>query len=89
MDVGKYLGVEFHLLLIDELTSFTRYIYETLRTRVRLGELKVPSQFAHKFPLIICSGCLVGSGTSGCVKSSWMAVKGCESGACLRTEAAC
>jgi hypothetical protein len=62
VDVGKYLGVEFHLLLIDELTSFTRYIYETLRTRVRLGGLKVPSQFAHKFPLIICSGCPGGIG---------------------------
>lgn len=60
--MGKYLGVEFHLLLIDELTSFSRYIYETLRTRVRLGGLKVPSQFAHKFPLIICSGCPGGIG---------------------------
>jgi hypothetical protein len=61
-DVTRYLGVEFHMLAIDELTSFTRYIYETLRTRVRLGSLQVPEQFRLKFPLIVASGCPGGVG---------------------------
>ena len=36
-DVLKYQGVEINLLLIDELTHFSEYIYKFLRSRVRLG----------------------------------------------------
>ena len=31
----KYLGAEIHVLLIDELTTFTEVIYRFLRSRVR------------------------------------------------------
>lgn len=54
-DVIKYQGGEIHVLLIDELTHFSEYIYRFLRNRVRLGGLKVPDQWKGKLPLIICS----------------------------------
>lgn len=52
-DVMKYQGAEIHVLLIDELTHFTEYIYRFLRNRVRLGGLKVPQHLRHKLPLIL------------------------------------
>lgn len=52
-DVVKYQGVEINLLLIDELTHFSEYIYKFLRSRVRLGSLKVGNQF--NLPKIIAS----------------------------------
>jgi len=52
-DVLKYQGAEIHVLLIDELTHFTDYIYRFLRNRVRLGGLKVPSEWVSKVPLIL------------------------------------
>lgn len=56
-----YQGVEIHLLLIDELTHFTKSIYQFLRSRVRLGGLKYPQKIRIgndeidlKLPKIIC-----------------------------------
>lgn len=34
-DVYQYLGAEIHWLYIDELTTFTKFIYDTLLTRLR------------------------------------------------------
>lgn len=52
-DVTKYLGSEIHVLLMDELTSFTEYIYRFLRNRVRLGSRQIPDRWKHKLPLIV------------------------------------
>jgi len=55
-DVMKYQGAEIHLLLIDELTHFTRFIYTFLRGRCRLGELEIPDnarKLLGEFPKII------------------------------------
>ena len=53
-DVFRYQGAEIHLLLIDELTTFTEFIYDYLRGRVRCT-LVVPDAFKHKVPGIICA----------------------------------
>ena len=53
-DVYNYQGAEIHLLLIDELTHFTEFIYKFLRGRVRLGGLKIPDDFPSPMPKIIC-----------------------------------
>ncbi len=52
-DVTKYQGAEIHVLLMDELTSFSEYIYRFLRNRVRIGGLPVPEQWKSKIPLIV------------------------------------
>lgn len=53
-DVGKYLSAEFHVLLIDELTTFSDRMYRQLRARVRMIGVKVPDEFKGLFPRIIC-----------------------------------
>lgn len=53
-DVIKYQGADIHLLLMDELTHFTEYMYRYLRGRVRMAGLKVPEEYAARFPRIIC-----------------------------------
>jgi hypothetical protein len=70
-DVLKYQGAEIHVLLIDELTHFTDYIYRFLRNRVRLGGLQVPDQYKHKLPLIL-SGSNPGSVGHQWVKSTFV-----------------
>jgi hypothetical protein len=50
----KYLGAEIHVLLVDELTTFTDTIYKFLRGRVRLGGLNIPEPFQGLFPRILC-----------------------------------
>jgi len=52
-DVIKYQGVEINVLLIDELTHFSEYIYKFLRGRVRLGGLNVPKDLIGNLPRII------------------------------------
>jgi len=54
-DVYKYQGAEIHVLLIDELTHFTRSQYTFLRSRVRLGSLDVPDAWRDRLPKIICA----------------------------------
>ncbi len=53
-DVYKYQGAEIHLLLVDELTHFTRSIYTYLRGRVRMVGVEVPEQYRGLFPRVIC-----------------------------------
>lgn len=47
-DRYKYLGAEIHVLLMDELTTFTEVIYRFLRGRMRAPGLVVP-QWARDF----------------------------------------
>src|SRR5690606_22286901 len=49
-DVYGYQGPEIHVLMIDELTHFTEFMYRYLRGRVRLGGLKVPEHLKGMFP---------------------------------------
>jgi hypothetical protein len=65
-DVEIYKGVEFHMLVIDELTSFTEYMFRVLRSRCGLGSLVLPIQFVNRFPLIV-STC-----TPGQVGHQWV-----------------
>lgn len=53
-DVIKYQGADIHLLLMDELTHFTEYMYRYLRGRVRMAGLDIPMEYAARFPRIIC-----------------------------------
>lgn len=51
----KYQGSEMHVLLVDELTTFTETIYRFLRTRVRMTSITVPPEMAGSFPRILAS----------------------------------
>lgn len=53
-DRWKYLGAEIHVLLIDELTTFTDVIYRFLRSRVRAVGLNLPPALKGLFPRILC-----------------------------------
>lgn len=53
-DRFKYLGAEIHVLLIDELTTFTEVIYRFLRGRVRAVGLNLPPHLIGLFPRILC-----------------------------------
>lgn len=53
-DVFRYQGVEFHLLVIDELTSFTEFQYDYLRGRLRCA-LPVPAAYRHRIPGIVAA----------------------------------
>lgn len=54
-DRFKYLGAEIHVLLIDELTTFTEVIYRFLRSRVRMAGITIPEQHEGRFPRIMSS----------------------------------
>lgn len=63
----KYLGAEIHVLLIDELTTFTELIYRFLRGRMRSPGVEIPKwasdffrekfgvELAAKIPLLVAS----------------------------------
>jgi hypothetical protein len=53
-DVYKYQGAEIHVLLIDELTHFTEFMYRFLRNRVRMVGITLPEEYADMFPRILC-----------------------------------
>lgn len=53
-DVLKYQGTEMHLLLIDELTHFSRRTYAFLRGRARMAGLAAPQGPGGAFPRILC-----------------------------------
>lgn len=69
-DVFNYQGAEIHLLLIDELTTFTEFQYDYLRARVRCT-LDVPEKWRHKIPGIACGTNPGGIGHSYC-KERWV-----------------
>lgn len=54
-DIYKYQGAEIHVLLLDELTHFTKTQYTFLRSRVRMAGLDVPEDLRGRFPRIICA----------------------------------
>ena len=65
-DMHKFLGAEIHVLLIDELTLFPEDVYRFLRGRCRLGGLKIPERWAHKFP------CAMSGTNPGGVGHTWV-----------------
>lgn len=65
-DVYDYHGAEIHVLLMDELTTFTAFIYRYLRGRMRAPGLVVPPGIHWSFPKVI-------SGTNpGNVGHNWV-----------------
>lgn len=52
-NVYDYQGAEIHVLLMDELTHFTEFMYRYLRGRVRIGGLEVPDEWRGYFPRIL------------------------------------
>ena len=54
-DKNNFLSTEMHVLLIDELTTFTESIYTFLRSRVRATGLTVPEKYKHNIPRILCT----------------------------------
>lgn len=69
-DVFNYQGAEIHLLLIDELTSFTELMYDYLRGRVRCA-IDIPERYRHKIPGILCGSNPGGVGHEF-VKQRWV-----------------
>lgn len=59
-----------HLLLIDELTTFTQFIYDYLFNRVRCT-LDLPAHVKHKIPGVICASNPGGVGHEW-VKARWV-----------------
>lgn len=55
-DIYKYQGAEMHVLLVDEITHFTEFMYRFLRNRVRMVGIVLPAQYVGRFPRVICSG---------------------------------
>ena len=70
-DRFKYLGAEIHVLLIDELTTFTEVIYRFLRTRVRAVGLNIPKESVGRFPRIL-AGSNPGNVGHGWVKAAFI-----------------
>lgn len=69
-DVFQYQGAEIHLLIIDELTTFTEFIYDYLRGRVRCA-LPIQKKYRHKVPGIVCATNPGGIGHNFC-KERWV-----------------
>lgn len=65
-----YQGAEIHVLLIDELTTFSQWIYEYLVGRVRCT-LDIPEQYRHKVPGIYTAS-NPGNLGHGWVKERWV-----------------
>lgn len=53
-DLHKYLGTEMHVLLFDELTTFTEEQYLFLRSRLRVAGLEIPKKYKDLVPRIVC-----------------------------------
>ncbi len=69
-DVFQYQGAEITLLLIDELTTFTEFQYDYLRSRVRTT-LDIPDKYRNKLPGIVCASNPGGVGHQF-VKDRWV-----------------
>jgi hypothetical protein len=70
-DRFKYQGAEIHVLLIDELTHFSKTIYAFLRSRVRMVGMKLPAELQGRFPRII-AGSNPGNVGHQWVKAAWV-----------------
>ncbi|ASC63612.1 terminase [Achromobacter denitrificans] len=66
----KYQGAEIHVLLIDELTTFTDVIYRFLRSRVRMTSITLPAKLLGQFPRVL-AGSNPGNVGHGWVKTAW------------------
>jgi len=53
-DVLAYQGAEIHVLLMDELTHFSEYVYKFLRARVRSTLASISANLKHLLPRIVC-----------------------------------
>lgn len=84
-DKLSYQGKEIHVALFDELTHFTQSIYSFIRSRLRLGGLKVPPCLKGKLPLVI-SGANPGGVGHNWVKREF--VKGVKPGEIRRMSSA-
>jgi len=73
-DRFDYQGAEIHVLMVDELTTFTETIYRYLRGRVRLGGLKLDGEWDGFFPRIINSANPGGVGHNW-VKQTWIDIQ--------------
>lgn len=51
--VYSFKGAEIHVLMVDELTQWSARMYRFLRSRMRLGSLKLPDQFKGLFPRVL------------------------------------
>jgi Terminase large subunit, T4likevirus-type, N-terminal len=51
-DVNRYQGAEIHVLIIDELTHFTEYMYRFLRGRVRIAGMELKGNYKRRIPRI-------------------------------------
>lgn len=74
-DKNNFLSTEMHVLLIDELTTFTETIYTFLRSRVRATGLNIPERYKQNIPRILCTS------NPGNVGHQWVKqtfVDGCE-----------
>ncbi|MBN3270136.1 terminase [Bordetella bronchiseptica] len=69
-DRFKYQGAEIHVLLMDELTTFTEVIYRFLRSRVRMTSIALPKEYIGLFPRIL-AGSNPGNIGHGWVKATW------------------
>jgi hypothetical protein len=69
-DVFNYQGAEIHLLLLDELTTFTELQYDYLRGRTRCA-LDIEEKYRHKIPGIIAASNPGGVGHEFC-KRRWV-----------------
>ena len=49
-DVFQYQGAQIGFLILDEATHFTEDMVRFLRSRLRLGSLKIPEKWKGKFP---------------------------------------
>jgi Terminase large subunit, T4likevirus-type, N-terminal len=63
-DTDRIQGAEIHVALIDELTHFTRYQYNFIRSRVRMAGLTVPPHLDGLFPRILTASNPGGPGHS-------------------------
>ena len=70
-DMWGYQGAEMHLLIVEEITQFTAKIYRYLRSRVRLGAMEIPQEFAHLFPRVL-NGANPGGVGHNWVKATWV-----------------
>ena len=70
-NVYNYQGAEIHVLMIDELTHWKVEMYRFLRSRCRLGTLKIPERYQGQFPRILC-GSNPGNIGHNWVKAAWV-----------------
>lgn len=70
-DVYRYLSADIHVLIIDEATTFTDFMYRMLRSRVRVAGINKPEEFKQPLPrILLCSN--PGGVGHGWVKSAFI-----------------